>query len=52
MPGCNNESENSLVSRARRYLPLEEFLRQRKDENNSFAATYAQLANILGVAWS
>ncbi|MDR3424409.1 MAG: flagellar protein export ATPase FliI [Alphaproteobacteria bacterium] len=83
MPGCNNEAENSLVSRARRYLaaydnmaemirlgayrkgsnaevdeainfyePLEDFLRQRKDENMDFSGTYARLAKILGVAWS
>ena len=83
MPACNNEAENTLVSRARRYLaayenmaemirlgayrkgtnaevdeainfyaPLEEFLRQRKDEQTNFAETYARLAEILGVSWS
>jgi len=82
MPGCNNEAENTIVSRARRYLaayenmaemirlgayrkgsnaevdeainfyaPLEEFLRQRKDEQTDFTATYARLAQILGVSW-
>lgn len=79
MPGCNNEEENSLVGRARRYLaayenmaemirlgayrkgsnpevdeaikfyaPLEDFLRQKKDESVNFEETYAQLARILG----
>ena len=83
MPACNDEAENSLIARARRYLaayenmaemirlgayrkgsnaevdeainfyaPLEEFLRQRKDESTDFAGTYAALAKILGVAWS
>jgi flagellum-specific ATP synthase len=82
MPGCNNEAENQIVSRARRHLaayenmaemirlgayrkgsnvevdeamnfyaPLEEFMRQDKDEQTNFSATYARLAQILGVAW-
>jgi flagellum-specific ATP synthase len=82
MPGCNNEAENTIVSRARRFLstyenmaemirlgayrkgsnaevdeavkyyePLEEFLRQRKDDCSDLAATYARLAQILGVQW-
>jgi flagellum-specific ATP synthase len=82
MPGCNSEKENSIVTRARRYLasyenmaemirlgayrkgsnaevdeavnfyaPLEEFLRQDKDEQTDLAATYSRLAQILGVAW-
>jgi len=82
MPACNNEAENTLVSRARRYLasyenmaemirlgayrkgsnaevdeaitfyaPLEEFLRQSKDEQTDFAATYTRLAQILGLSW-
>lgn len=79
MPGCNNDEENSLVGRARRYLaayenmaemirlgayrkgsnaevdeamkfyaPLEDFLRQKKEESVNFEETYAQLARILG----
>lgn len=82
MPGCNNDAENALVGRARRYLaayenmaemirlgayrkgsnaevdeaveyygPVEEFLRQNKDERTDLAETYARLAKILGVAW-
>lgn len=82
MPGCNNEAENAIVSRARRYLstyenmaemirlgayrkgsnaevdeavkyyePLEEFLRQQKNDCSDLAATYARLAQILGVQW-
>ncbi len=80
MPGCNNEKENALVSRARRYLaayenmaemirlgayrrgsnaevdeamnfyePLENFLRQGKEENANFSETYAGLSGILGM---
>ena len=83
MPACNNESENAMVSCARRHLaayenmaemirlgayrkgsnaevdeaitfyaPLEEFLRQNKDDQTNFAGTYAQLAKILGIAGS
>jgi flagellum-specific ATP synthase len=82
MPGCNNENENAVVNRARRYLaayenmaemirlgayrkgsnaevdeavnfyaPLEEFLRQNKDDRTDLAGSYARLAQILGVAW-
>jgi len=82
MPGCNNEAENLIVSRARRYLaayenmaemirlgayrkgsnaevdeamnfygPLEEFLRQNKNERTDLGNTYTQLAQILGVGW-
>lgn len=80
MPGCNNEQENALVSRARRYLatyenmaemirlgayrkgtnpevdeamnfygPLEEFLRQRKDDCTNFEESYSRLGKILGM---
>jgi flagellum-specific ATP synthase len=83
MPGCNNDQENAIVSRARRYLaayenmaemirlgayrkgsnaevdeavtfytPLEEFLRQGKNDQTDLAGTYARLAEILGVAWA
>ncbi|MDE2029437.1 MAG: flagellar protein export ATPase FliI [Alphaproteobacteria bacterium] len=82
MPGCNNDRENEIVNRARRYLaaydnmaemirlgayrkgsntevdeainfyaPLEEFLRQGKDERTDFANSYARLAEILGESW-
>ncbi|MGB9151468.1 MAG: flagellar protein export ATPase FliI [Alphaproteobacteria bacterium] len=82
MPGCNNDAENEIVSRARSHLaayenmaemirlgayrkgsnaevdeainfytPLEDFMRQNKDEQTNFSATYARLAQILGVKW-
>jgi len=82
MPACNNDAENDIVIRARRYLaayenmaemirlgayrkgankdvddaigfygPLEEFLRQRKEEQETLAGSYAKLAQILGVDW-
>ena len=78
MPGCNNDNENEIVTRARRYLaayenmaemirlgayrkgtnrevdeamnfygPIEEFLRQGKNERDNLAGGYAKLAKIL-----
>jgi flagellum-specific ATP synthase len=83
MPACNNDKENEIVNRARRYLaayenmaemirlgayrkgankevdeainfygPLEDFIRQDRNERASIAAGYAGLAKILGLAWS
>ncbi len=80
MPGCNNDDENALVTRAKRilaayenmaemirlgayrkgsnpevdeaivfYNPLEDFMRQNKNESANFAQTYEQLAKILGM---
>jgi len=34
------------------YAPLEEFLRQGKDERADLPGSYAQLAKILGIAWT
>ena len=51
--GAYRKGSNAEVDEAINfYGPLEEFLRQRKDENTDFAGTYAALAKILGVAWS
>ena len=46
--GSNPEIDEAIVF----YHPLEEFLRQKKDEHTDFAGTYAALAKILGVAWA
>ena len=51
--GAYRKGSNAEVDEAINfYAPLEEFLRQRKDESTDFAGTYAALAKILGVAWS
>jgi flagellum-specific ATP synthase len=50
--GAYRKGSNAEVDEAVNfYGPLEEFLRQRKDECSDLAATYARLAQILGVAW-
>ena len=50
--GAYRKGSNAEVDEAINfYAPLEEFMRQRKDENTDFTGTYARLANILGVAW-
>ena len=51
--GAYRKGTNAEVDEAINfYAPLEEFLRQRKDEPTNFAETYARLAEILGVSWS
>jgi len=82
MPACNTDSENDLVSTARRHLaayenmaemirlgayrkganvevddamkyygPIEEFMRQGKDENDNIEDGLQKLAQILGIKW-
>jgi flagellum-specific ATP synthase len=46
--GTNKEVDDSINL----YGPLEEFLRQRKNERETIAGGYARLAQILGVAWT
>jgi flagellum-specific ATP synthase len=47
--GAYRKGTNPEVDEAMNfYAPLEEFLRQRKDESTDFAGTYARLAKILG----
>lgn len=81
MPGCNNDAENELVTKARNYLaayenmaemirlgayrkgsnrevddamtfyaPIEDFLRQGKNERDNLAGGYEKLRKILGIA--
>jgi flagellum-specific ATP synthase len=45
--GSNPEVDEAITF----YAPLEDFLRQDKDEHTNFAAAYARLAQILGVQW-
>jgi len=45
--GSNTEVDEAIGF----YQPLEEFLRQGKDERADIASGYARLAEILGVAW-
>ena len=50
--GAYRKGSNAEVDEAMNYYaPLEEFLRQNKDESTNLSASYARLAQILGVAW-
>jgi flagellum-specific ATP synthase len=50
--GAYRRGSDAEVDRAiQYYAPIEEFLRQRKDEPCDLATGYAELAKILGVAW-
>jgi len=45
--GSNKEVDEAINF----YQPLEEFLRQGKDESMTLGEGYAELAKILGVEW-
>ncbi len=45
--GTNQEVDEAMTY----YGPIEEFLRQKKDDRTDIASSYAQLAKILGVEW-
>ncbi len=45
--GSNKEVDEAITY----YEPLEEYLKQRKEESADLAASYAQLAQILGMPW-
>jgi flagellum-specific ATP synthase len=50
--GAYRKGSNAEVDEAVNfYGPLEDFLRQDKDERTDMAATYSRLAQILGVSW-
>jgi flagellum-specific ATP synthase len=50
--GAYRKGSNTEVDEAMNfYGPLEEFLRQNKNDRGDLAGTYARLAQILGVAW-